>query len=270
MPADSFDDCYLSGRELWGDDFGPDEIAAWFADEQEGYAELGAAEHGSAAGYGYHALNVRHGFRHLPPRRFSRALGIGSAYGGEFLPVIDRIDAVTILEPSAALRSTTVGNVPVRYVDPEPSGTMPFEDATFDLVLSFGTLHHIPNVSHVIAEMGRVTAPGGWVLVREPVTSMGDWRQPRPGLTRRERGIPVSILRPAFANAGLGVERETPCMFPTTRRLGQYRLGFDNPVGVSLDAALSSVTAWNDRYHSTRSWHKLHPTARFFVLRKGE
>ena len=38
--------------------------------------------------------------------------------------------------------------------------------------------------------------------------------------------------------------------------------------GVLLDRALSVATAWNDRYHSTRWWHKIHLVARFFVLRK--
>ena len=35
---------YLSGRTLYGDDFTPAQIRDWFADEQEGYATLGAAD----------------------------------------------------------------------------------------------------------------------------------------------------------------------------------------------------------------------------------
>lgn len=261
-------DPFLSGELLYGDDFTRAEIEAWFADEKEGYASLGAEEHSSADTYGYHGLNIRHGFRHLPDGRLGDALGLGSAYGREFLPVIDRLDRLTILEPSFALRSDNVGGVPVQYVDPDPSGSMPFEDATFDLVLSLGTLHHIPNVTHVISEIGRVTAPGGWALAREPVTSMGDWRVPRRGLTSRERGIPLHIFHRAFAASRLTVIRETPCMFPTTGRLAPYGLGFQHTPGVLLDHALSVATAWNDRYHSTRWWHKIHPVARFFILRK--
>lgn len=33
---------YLSGAKLYGDDFTIDEIEEWFADEAEGYANLGA------------------------------------------------------------------------------------------------------------------------------------------------------------------------------------------------------------------------------------
>ncbi len=35
---------YLSGERLYGDDFTIEEIQKWFADEAEGYADLGAKE----------------------------------------------------------------------------------------------------------------------------------------------------------------------------------------------------------------------------------
>lgn len=261
-------DPYLAGDRLFGDDFDQRQVETWFESEREGYASLGAGSGGSAETYSYHALNRRHGFRHLPSGRFPDALGIGSAFGGEFLPVIDRIDRLTILEPSLQLRSAKVGGLPVRYVDPSPTGDMPFADGSFDLVLALEVLHHVPNVTHVVAEIGRVTRPGGWVLLSDPVTSMGDWRQPRPGLTPNERGIPLPLFRKAFAAAGLAISRETPCMFPTTRRLARFGLGFNSPFGVALDHVLSLTTVWNDRYHAVRPWHKVHPTARYFVLFK--
>lgn len=258
----------LRGTAIWGDNFTVDEIADWFEDEREGYADLGAAEHGSPENYGYHALNIRHGWRHLPRGRRWRALGLGSAYGGEFLPVADQLESLTILEPSSALRSGSLQDLPLKYVSPSWTGDMPFPDASFDLVVSLGTLHHIPNVSHVIDEIGRVLGPGCYSLIREPIGSMGDWRSPRSGLTKRERGLPPVSLRHAFDAAGLRILKETPCMFPSTRRLGSRGLGHSSRVGVILDEALSRLTAKNDRYHATKIWHKVHPTANFYVLRK--
>lgn len=35
---------YLNGHRLYGDDFAPEQIAAWFEQECEGYAGLGAAD----------------------------------------------------------------------------------------------------------------------------------------------------------------------------------------------------------------------------------
>ena len=52
----------------------------WFAEEAEGYADLGAKDRATYR-YTYHALNWYHGFRHLPPREFHAVLGLGSAYG---------------------------------------------------------------------------------------------------------------------------------------------------------------------------------------------
>jgi SAM-dependent methyltransferase len=264
----TFEERYLSGRELWGDSFSDEEIAAWFADEKDAYAQLGA-ETGSAGAYGYHAFNEWHGFRHLPAGRYDRVLGLGSAFGAEFLPVLDRLGSLTVLEPAATLRSADLKGVPIQYVDPQPSGLMPFGTGSFDLVTSFGTLHHIPNVSTVVAEMARVTRPGGWVLIREPVISMGDWRSPRgSGVTVRERGIPLELFPAMFERVGLRVERGTLSMFPTTRRLGRYHLGFDTRAGVVLDAVLSRLTARSMRYHAQTRWQKVRPTAVFYVLEK--
>ncbi|CDQ46935.1 class I SAM-dependent methyltransferase [Mycolicibacterium neoaurum] len=259
---------YFSGAQLYGDDFDQEQIDDWFVDEQEGYAELGAAEHGSVDSYFYHSLNQFHGFRHLPPMRYRHALGLGSAYGAEFLPLIDRIEKLTILEPSQQLRSSEIAGLPIEYVDPAASGSMAFPDETFDLVLSLGVLHHVPNVSHVIREIGRVTTPGGVALVREPVISMGDWRTRRPGLTLRERGIPSKILDRAFESARFEILHQSPCIFPTTRILNKYGWGVGNPKGVKLDSLLCRLTDWNRRYHATNRWHKVRPSSRFYVLQK--
>ena len=79
---------YSDGKALYGDDFSPDQIEAWFRDEQEGYYRL--TEERKPGNYGYHALNWRHGFRHLPPFPFEHILGIGSAFGDELQPVLGR------------------------------------------------------------------------------------------------------------------------------------------------------------------------------------
>ncbi|MFG2824445.1 methyltransferase domain-containing protein [Kitasatospora sp. NPDC048365] len=261
---------YLSGRELWGDDFGPDQIAEWFEDEREAYADLGAAA-SSAEEYGYSGFNRQYGFRHLPDRRFSRALGVGSSFGGEFMPVLDRVDEITVLEPSARLRSTTLRETPVRYVEPVPSGDMPFADASFDLVLCFGVLHHIPNVSKVVREIGRVTAADGWVLICEPVVSMGDWRgHDRPGLTKRERGIPRHLLEGAVRGAGLAIRSSLFCAATVTPRLGRALRWnpYATRAGSVVDRAFSLATAWNYRYHPVSSWQKLRPSSVFITARR--
>lgn len=253
----------LAGTALYGDDFAQSQIDAWFEAEREGYAGLGAGEDETGGGrYPYHPLNERHGFRHLPAGALGRALGLGAAYGVEFEPIANRLESITILEPSQALRASDVLGVPLTYVDPMPNGEMPFEDANFDLVTCFGVLHHIPNVTTVVDEVARVLRPGGYFLVREPIHSMGDWRQSRAGLTKHERGIPRKIFEDLVA-ARFEVVSASLCDFPLMSRMGG-----PTPRNVRVDRALSRAFAWNYRYHANTRWQKIRPRSLAFVLRK--
>jgi len=270
VPTTDDTERYLRGDALIGNDFNADEILCWYRDEEEGYANLGAMDRDSYR-YVYHALNRLHGFSHLGDRTFDHALGVGSAYGEEFRPVIDRLGRITILDPSDQMVVKEIENVPVSYKKPDPMGDIDFPDGTFDLVTCFGVLHHIPNVSHVVAEIGRVLRPGAFVLLREPVVNMGDWRKPRPGLTRRERGIPRAIMRDAIRSAGLDVVSEKPCDFPPLLRLAKgVRLPeFFNSVALTrLDAFASGLFSWNIRYNRTRRIHKFAPASVSWVCSK--
>lgn len=262
-------DVYLSGRELYGNDFSQEEINAWFSDEAEGYYNLVEAQ-AQAYSYGYHSLNARHGFSRLPRQRFKHVLGVGSAYGDELAPVLERSDRISILEPSEGFKQDSIRNVPVTYVRPNSTGVLPFSDRNFDLITCFGVLHHIPNVGKVIDEYFRVLQPGGHVLLREPVTSMGDWRSPRRGLTKRERGIPLEMLRDMVSRAGFEVVRERKCMFSLTSRLRYVmsRPVFNNPLVVALDEFASALPVWSRVYHARSFWQKIRPSAVFFVLHK--
>jgi ubiquinone/menaquinone biosynthesis C-methylase UbiE len=42
---------------------------------------------------------------------------------------------------------------------------LPFADATFDCVYSFGVIHHIPEAERVLAEVRRVLKPGGMLML---------------------------------------------------------------------------------------------------------
>ena len=262
---------YLSGEKLYGDDFDRDQMEAWYRDEAEGYAQLAQAHHGRWT-YGYEALNRRWGFRHLPAKRvFQRALGFGSAFGDEFLPVIERIREVTIIEPSDEFVQPEVHGIPVRYVKPSVSGDLPFEGQAFDLVLCFGVLHHICNVSHVLREMFRCLAPGGFALLREPIVSMGDWTRPRRSLTKRERGIPDALLRGMIEHAGFRVVHAGYCVFrPIPKLMNMLGVAAYNSRWLTwLDAMACHALSFNRRYHRTRFLEKFGPQSVFYVLTRA-
>ena len=266
----------LRGETLYGDDFNAAEIAQWFEDEREGYFNLGfvapptGTGEGEGDGYAYQALAQAHCYRWLPTAPIERVLGIGSATGAELAPLARISNEMTVLEPSDGLRAGSVGGKPVTYVKPVASGVMPFESDTFDLVVCFSVLHHIPNVSTVVREMARVLKPGGYALLREPTHSMGDWRSPRRGLTSRERGIPLQLFRRIIADAGFEVIRETRCMFSLTSRLSRVlsRSVWTYPLVVGLDGFLCRLGIWPSAYHARAVWQKLRPTAVAYVLRR--
>jgi SAM-dependent methyltransferase len=266
----NMNDCF-AGRKLYGDDFSSDEIMEWYADEEEGYANLGSKNRVSYF-YEYHGLNRVHGFNHLPPGTYNHALSIGGAYGEELKPFLENIKAITILEPSSTFIVKDIDGVPVRYVKPLASGVMPFDNDTFDIATCFGSLHHIPNVTTVLRELYRCLKPNGFALIREPIASMGDWRHPRKGLTKRERGIPLSIFRKILSCAGFIIVKETLCGFPLTPRLWSLLKvhAYNSSIAVRVDQFLARLFAWNYRYHATRPYEQLRPTSVAYLLYRGK
>ncbi|WP_339831375.1 methyltransferase domain-containing protein [uncultured Parvibaculum sp.] len=262
---------YLRGEKLIGNDYDELSIQRWFSDEAEGYANLGAKDHESYV-YGYHALNQKHGFSQLPDGPIAHALGFGSAYAEELAPILDRLGHITILDPSDQLKVAEIRGIPVSYKKPNSLGVIEFPDSTFDLITCFGVLHHIPNVSYVTSEMGRVLCPGGYLLLREPSVSMGDWRKPRRGLTARERGIPEKIMQASLDAAGLEIISKAYCDFSPLPRLAEM-LGlteiYNSAVLTQIDALAGRLFAWNKRYHRTSAIHSVAPASIFWVCRKS-
>lgn len=261
---------YLSGEKLYGDHFNQVEIDAWFRDEEVGYYSLGSGIK-SRYEYGYHALNMEYGFRFLPETEFSHVLGIGSAYGDELLPIAGKSRHITILEPAEGFVVSKLGEVTVDYKKPQSSGLLDFPRDTLDLITCLGVLHHIPNVSIVMKEFFRCLKPGGYALIREPIISLGDWRKPRKGLTKRERGIPLNIFREIVQSAGFEILQERKCMFSLTSRLRYVLRGpvYNSRLAVVVDKILCSLPIWSDKYHPTSLWDKLRPASVYFVLKKS-
>lgn len=261
---------FLSGVELYGDNFDSAEIAAWYRDEEHGYADLGAKDR-SAYAYGYHYLNMFHGFSQIKGMSFSLALGFGSAYGDELIPIETRIRDVALLDASECFRDGVKLQCPTSFHQASQSGDLPFDSAVFDLVTCFGVLHHIPNVTHVVGEIHRCMKSGGILLLREPIITMGDWRFPRPGLTTHERGIPDHLLKEIVEKAGFVIRSHVPCMFPLTSRIGRFtsRGPYNSRWAVLLDSLLSRLTYWNSRYHRVGFFQKIAPTCVYMVLEKA-
>lgn len=263
---------YLSGEKLFGDDFSPNQIEDWYQSEIEGYANLGSKNIQNYT-YWYHELNKLYGFKKLPKLSFNNVLGFGSAWGVEFEPIISRIENLTIIEPSDNLKSLSIGNIKPKYVKPNPDGRIEFESNSFDLITCFGTLHHIPNVSFSLSEIVRVLKPGGFLLLREPIVSMGDWNYKRIGLTKNERGIPVSFFESKFKNLPINIISRKPYFVLTSFFSIKTQRFFKNPLFsykfyLYFDMVLSFLFKSNIKYHALTKKDRIAPTSVFYVVQK--
>lgn len=266
-------DIYFSGQELFGDDLSKDEIENWYIAEENGYYELvrSALSPERDYTYEYRALNEYYAYRHMSDRRFRRALALGCARGDDVAPIAAQVDEYLAIEPAERWWSPTIGGRPARFVKPSITGDIPCASGEIDLAICLGVLHHIPNVTHVINEIARVVRSGGLFVLREPISSMGDWSRPRIGLTKNERGLPLEWLDDRLTRAGFVVERRALCMFPLTGKLAKLFgvRAYEKPALVHLDRLICALTRWNYRYHRDTLLKKLAPASVFYVLKRS-
>lgn len=219
-----------------------------------------------------HLLNIIYGYKYLNKTLvFNRVLGLGSSWGYEFLPIINKIKELNIIESSLQTRSKKLGTLTPVYYTPNDSGAIDFPDNSFDLITVFSTLHHIPNVSFVLSELFRTLKPCGYMLLKEPVISMGDWREKRKGLTVNERGIPDKILERIIKDARMQIVKKHyhSCMTSFFTRITNGHPFFNTKVYHIIDKYLSGLFSFNIVYHPTTLLRRIAPQGVFYVLRKS-
>lgn len=257
------------GESLFGDNMSSAELAEWYQDEEDAYFKLWACDRSSYR-YEYHQLNAYHAFGKLPQRPFRSLMAFGGGYGDELRPVLDNATHAVIVDPGAYTLADQK-NSKIEFRKPHSSGVIPANDGEFDLLTCFSALHHIANVSTVVSEFYRVLAPNGIALLREPTITMGDWRYPRAGLTKRERGIPLRVFDAMIVKTGFSILSRVRCVSPIATRLARalkIRYPFNSRAIVHLDAVASKLTAWHSMYHPTRWWQKIQPSCVCYVLQK--
>ena len=271
--ASSFEDLYFSGAAVYGDDFDKTRIADWYGVTARELHDDFARTAPDCPGYRYeyHALNHHHAFRFLAGIRFRQCLAFGCAAGDDVAPIAPQVGRFLAIEPVERFWRTDIAGTPADYRRPTLGGRIDCPDGANDLTVCLHALHHVPNASAVLTEFARVTAPGGLIVLREPISTMGDWRVPRRNLTPHERGFPLPWLEQRFDTLGLTVRHRSFCSFPLTERLGPLlgaKLPYDSPALVRLDALASALTQWNIAYHRDSLRKKFAPGAAYYVLER--
>jgi len=261
---------YFSGRFLYGDDFSEAQLVEWYEGEKEGYAGSVLAKRGEYQ-YHYHELNRFHFFSRIKIEPDATALGLGSAYGHEFQPIAPSLAKITIIDPSDEFAAHgSLEGTPLEYRKPALDGKLDIADGQFHLATSFGSLHHIANVSRVVREIHRVLIDGGCMLVREPIVTQGDWRRRRGNLTKNERGIPHDLFRKIAQDAGFHIEYAALFDFaPFTRFMATVgKPAFTSPVATRVDRLLAMMFSFNRKYHRVGFFDRFGPASLAMILRK--
>jgi len=259
---------YYSGRKLFGDDFSLDEIREWY--ELEENACYNVYDQGRKRMPNNDYLHWRCGYRWILASRpgLGKVLGLGSGNGEEFRPVRQWIEHLYIIESAAGYLQNDENTT---YAKARADGSLDFPDDFFDTSVNIAVLHHIPNVSHVLGELYRVLKPGGFCLVKEPVTTLGPWHTRRKtGLCPCERGFPRILLDQMARRAGFDILRKTYYEFPPLRHLrdGGGIDTYNSRFWTGLDRVCCKLTDWNYRYYRANWFQKLAPSYVFLVLRK--
>lgn len=265
------------GTYLVGDDFTEEQLTEWFSQEREAFFESDAGNSDEDPWYAYmRYVNELIGFSALArePRRTSSMLVLGPGSGTEVeLFALSHPECrLTFLEASTRFQDELRRRFPRSIIiEPHASGSIELDCETQDVVCAFSVLHHIPNVSKVLSEISRVTRPGGLLLVREPCSSMGDWRFPRSA-TPNERGISRKLLVDMAVRAGLAAEREPiPVLLEPINSLLKKTIGFRRvpfPLLYWIDRTLSKLASLNDHYWRDSRLKKVGPSSYFYLFRK--
>ena len=151
----------------------------------------------------------------VQPGGDERALDVGTGAGALALALAPLVREVVGLDPVPELLELARARALPNTEFVEGDGTaMPFPDDAFDLGGTHRALHHIERPDLVIAEMARVTRPGGHVLVVDQLAPADEAHASvlHEFETTRDRShmrlLTDAELRELFAANGLSLVRE--------------------------------------------------------------
>jgi len=114
------------------------------------------------------------------PGPYARSLEIGSGTGYFTLNLMQEgvVSSAVCTDVSPGMLETLRGNAERLGLELETAvcdaASLPFDDASFDLVLGHAVLHHLPELDRSFAEFMRVLRPGGVLLFAGEPSRYGD------------------------------------------------------------------------------------------------
>jgi ubiquinone/menaquinone biosynthesis C-methylase UbiE len=199
--------------------------------------------------------------RFVPLTGEERALDSGTGTGAlafalsELVREVVAVDVDPELLDEARKRAGDQANVEFLEAD---ATALPFADGDFDLAGSLRTLHHLPRPELAVAELVRVTRPGGTLLVVDqvapidPLAGLALDRFERARDPSHTRVLPDTDMRGLFDANDLVLRRAE---FETQRREVEPYLDLAGCEGEARARALA--LAGGDSYTATIGWYLL-------------
>jgi SAM-dependent methyltransferase len=200
--------------------------------------------------------------RLVAPRGDERALDVGTGAGVLALALAPLVRTVVGLDVVPELLEAARRNAPQNATFVEGDATnLPFDDGYFDLAATRRTLHHMRRPELAIAELARVTAPGGRIVVEDqlapadPLAGIELDRFERARDPSHTRTLSDQDFRGLFDANGLVLERSERAIH--RRELGPY-LELAGCEGEDAERARALSPGGPDAYVAETAWFVLH------------
>lgn len=195
------------------------------------------------------------------PNGTERALDVGCGAGALALALAPHVAQVVGVDRVPELLALARERAPenASFVEGD-ARALEFGDASFDLTGTLRTLHHVTRPELVLAEMTRVTRPGGRVLVVDqvapidPLEAFAVDRFERARDPEHARLLPDGDLRQLFEANRLALLRQRRDV--ERRELGAY-LEVAACEGPAREAALALAPHGSEFYTAELAWYLL-------------
>lgn len=265
-----------SGITLAGDDYSIEKLKIWYEQEENAYfdSESDTGEIDQWYQYAYF-VNKKLLYSKIPSSIDKPCIAfLGPGTGEEAWDLYQSLPSSSLIfiESSKDFQKILSNKFPdSSIVNPLISGDIDLEDSSVDIFCTFSVLHHIANVSHVMEEIYRVLKPGGKLLIKEPCSSMGDWRFPRTTCPN-ERGISPKFFQQSAEKIGFSSKLEkSPIIFdPLNKFLKKFNLYnfLSFQTIYIIDTIISKILALNNFYWRDSFFKKLGPSNFVYTLTK--
>lgn len=185
-----------------------------------------------------------------------RALDVGTGTGllaRALAPLVGHVTGVDLV-PELLARAEPVPNVELLEGD---AAALPFDDASFDVVVSRRAIHHTSEPERVVSEMARVLEPGGLLFLDDqlgpddPTAAFELDRFERRRDPSHHRTLSDREFKNLFAEHGLRIVREEH--FSQRRELVPY-LALAGCTGEAAEAARDLSPGDRDHYVAEAAW----------------